>query len=93
MWLPAWPARFATRVARVARVARPVGAIVLPRLVWFAKRLAEGARLVAQIIIRLWAGRPGLDAAAPRWAIDTVRLAALAALLLYLEFSGASRPL
>ena len=83
MRLLAWPTRFVVRL---------VGAIVIPRLVWFARRVAGGARLVAQIIIRLWAGRPSLDATAPRRAIASVRLAALAALLLYLALFGRVAP-
>ena len=79
-----------------ARLARLVGTIVIPRLVRFAnrakgrhrltvERVAEGAGLVARIIFQLWTGRPSLAATAPRWAFDSVRLAALAAVLLYLE--------
>ena len=79
MQLLVWLVWFPTRLARL------VGTIIIPRLVRFAKRVAEGAWLVARIIFQLWTGRPSLAATAPRWAFDGVRLAALAALLLYLE--------
>lgn len=78
--------KFATRVARL------VGASIILRLVWFAKRVAGGAWLLARITIRLWAGRPSLGATAPGWAIGGVRLAALAGLLLYLAFFGRVAP-
>jgi hypothetical protein len=85
MILLAWPVSFATRVARLIRA-------IIIRLVWFAKRVAGGAWLFARILIRLWAGRPSLGATAPRWAIRGVRLAALAALLLYAAFFGGVAP-
>lgn len=85
MVLLVWPVGFAMRVARF------VGAII-PRWVWFAKRVAGGACLFGRIILRLWAGRPSLVATAPRWAIDGVRWAALAAVVLYLAFFGRVAP-